>query len=148
MANVVDSTQSACAIEPLPQKGHKTGFRGPSPDVGKATQIKKGQVLNPGGRPKKKPLTEEYERLLLEQVPNDSKKRIWARLIAEGQFKEAAKGKTAAADHIKDAVEGPVPRATHLSGPDGDPIVMVNIDVRERIRSISERLRNRPVKSG
>lgn len=41
------------AVESLPQKRHKTGFRGPSPDVGKATQIKPGEVRNPGGRPSK-----------------------------------------------------------------------------------------------
>lgn len=33
-------------------KGKKTGFRGPSPDVGKATQWKPGQSGNPGGLPK------------------------------------------------------------------------------------------------
>jgi hypothetical protein len=33
-------------------EGKKTGFRGPSPDVGKATQWKPGQSGNPGGLPK------------------------------------------------------------------------------------------------
>ena len=34
-------------------KPKKTGFRGPHPDVGKATQFKPGQCANPGGRPKR-----------------------------------------------------------------------------------------------
>jgi hypothetical protein len=33
-------------------EARKTGFRGPSPDVGKATQWKPGQSGNPGGLPK------------------------------------------------------------------------------------------------
>jgi hypothetical protein len=48
-----------------PQKRHKTGFRGPSPDVGKATQIKPGEVRNPGGRPKSD-LSAEVARLVFE----------------------------------------------------------------------------------
>jgi hypothetical protein len=34
-------------------KPKKTGFRGPHPDVGKATQFKPGVCANPGGRPKR-----------------------------------------------------------------------------------------------
>lgn len=37
----------------MPEKRHKSGFRGPSPDVGKATQFKPGNNANPHGRPKK-----------------------------------------------------------------------------------------------
>lgn len=38
--------------EKKPQARHPSGFRGPSPDVGKKTQWKKGQSGNPGGKPK------------------------------------------------------------------------------------------------
>jgi hypothetical protein len=35
----------------MPENRKKTGFRGPGPDVGKATRWKPGQSGNPGGRP-------------------------------------------------------------------------------------------------
>src|SRR5260370_17390485 len=37
----------------IPQNREGTGFRGPSPDVGKATRFKAGKSGNPGGRPKR-----------------------------------------------------------------------------------------------
>jgi len=48
----------------MPQKQHKTGFRGPSAEVGKATQFKPGNRANPGGRPKKRAITSALEKLL------------------------------------------------------------------------------------
>ena len=55
----------------LPEKKQRTGFRGPSPDVGKPYQWKKGQSGNPGGRPKSKTLSAAYRNKLEEPVPNE-----------------------------------------------------------------------------
>jgi len=49
--------------KPVPENKHNTRFRGPSPDVGRATQFKPGQSGNPGGRPKKTPLTKAFEQV-------------------------------------------------------------------------------------
>ena len=51
----------------MPQNRHKTGFRGPSSDVGRDTQFKPGQSGNPGGRPKKTPYTDAH-RLIAEMI--------------------------------------------------------------------------------
>lgn len=84
----------------------KTGFRGPSPDVGKPYQWKKGQSGNPTGRPKSKTLSDAYRKKLEEPVPNDPEGRTWAELIAEGQVRDAVRGNVQAAREIADRTEG------------------------------------------
>jgi Family of unknown function (DUF5681) len=94
-------------IEPtMPQNRRKTGFRGPSPDVGKQTQWKKGESGNPGGRPKSKTLPDAYKNKLEEPVPNDPEGRTWAELIAEAQVRDAVRGNVQAAREIADRTEG------------------------------------------
>jgi hypothetical protein len=53
----------------MPGGRHKTGFRGPSPDVGKATQFRPGISGNPSGGPKTGSLAQAYLRVLAEHVP-------------------------------------------------------------------------------
>ena len=52
-----------------PQKWRGNGVKllngGVDPAVGKATQIQPGEVRNPGGRPKKKPILEAIEAAIL-----------------------------------------------------------------------------------
>jgi hypothetical protein len=50
----------------MPQNRKGTGFRGPSPDVGKATQFKAGTSGNPGGRPKRD-IAAEIAQLIFEK---------------------------------------------------------------------------------
>lgn len=90
----------------MPQNKHKTGFRGPHPDVGKSTRWKKGQSGNPGGRPKSKTLSDAYRNKLEEAVPNDPEGRTWAELIAEAQVRDAVRGNVQAAREIADRTEG------------------------------------------
>jgi Family of unknown function (DUF5681) len=90
----------------MPEKKQKTGFRGPSPDVGKAYRWKKGQSGNPGGRPKSKTLSDAYRNKLEEPVPNDPEERTWAELIAEAQVRDAVRGNVQAAREIADRTEG------------------------------------------
>lgn len=90
----------------MPANKQKTGFRGPSPDVGKPHQWKKGQSGNPSGRPKSKCLSDAYRDKLGEPVPNDPEGRTWAELIAEAQVRDAVRGNVQAAREIADRTEG------------------------------------------
>ena len=90
----------------MPENKRKTGFRGPSPDVGRPTQWKKGESGNPGGRPKSKTLSDAYRNKLEERVPNDPEGRTWAELIAEAQVRDAVRGNVQAAREIADRTEG------------------------------------------
>src|SRR5580693_10090407 len=90
----------------MPENRHRSGFRGPSPDVGKAHRWKKGQSGNPLGRPKSKTLSDAYRNKLEEPVPNDPEGRTWAELIAEGQVRDAVRGNVNAAREIADRTEG------------------------------------------
>ena len=70
----------------------------------------KGMSGNPGGRPNKRAITEELERLLAQQVP-DKDCETWASTIALAMLTEARKGNVQAFNAIRDMVEGkPVPR--------------------------------------
>src|SRR6516164_65411 len=91
---------------PMPQNRHKTGFRGPSPDVGKTTQFKPGNRANPGGRPKTAPLSQACRELLAALVPNDPEGRTYAQAIAETLAQKALAGDIRAAQEIADRAEG------------------------------------------
>jgi Family of unknown function (DUF5681) len=98
----------------MPENKHKTGFRGPSPDVGKPYQWKKGQSGNPSGRPKSKTLSDAYRNKLEELVPNDPEGRTWAEIIAEAQVRDAVRGNVQAAREIADRTEGRARQAIEL----------------------------------
>lgn len=92
----------------MPEKRHKSGFRGPSPDVGKATQFKPGNNANPGGRPKRKIITELYLQSLNEICESDKAKRTYAQILVANMVSRALKGVDAvrAVKEITDRVEG------------------------------------------
>ena len=76
---------------------------------------KPGQSGNPGGRPKKKPLTEAYNLILKRRVPKDVLAKLalrghptYAQVIAMALAREAIKGKVHAAAEMADRVEGRV----------------------------------------
>ena len=78
-----------------------------------AKKWKPGQSGNPGGRPKRKPLTEAYGRILKRRVPADVVRKLglrghptYAEMIAMSLAKEAIKGKVQAASELADRVEG------------------------------------------
>ena len=80
----------------------------------------KGVSGNPGGRPKKKAITEELDRLLEEESPNGDGK-TWAVIIAEALLKQAAKGDVRAITELANRIEGkPVqPIAAEAGGLEG-----------------------------
>jgi len=90
----------------MPHNQHKTGFRGPSPDVGKATQFKPGNRANPGGRPKSAPLSHACRELLAAPVRDDPQGRTYAQAIADALAQKALAGDIRAAQEIADRAEG------------------------------------------
>ena len=81
----------------------KTGFRGGSPDVGKATRFQSGKSGNPGGRPKA--LISDASREWLKQIDGKTGETN-AELIAKAQGKKALKGETSAYNALADRTEG------------------------------------------
>jgi len=90
----------------VPESRHKTGFCGPDPIVGEATQFKPGQSGNPGGRPKMAHLSHACRELLAALVPNDPEGRTYAQAIAETLAQKALAGDIRAAQEIADRAEG------------------------------------------
>jgi len=66
----------------------------------------KGVSGNPGGRPRKQPITEAYLEVAGRTVPGDSRGRTYAQAAAERQFRAALKGSTSAIREIADRLEG------------------------------------------
>ena len=91
----------------MPEKRQGTGnFRGPSTNVGEATQFKKGVSGNPGGRPKRTPLADACREALALPVPGDSEGRTYAQKIAATLAAKAAEGDIRAAAELADRAEG------------------------------------------
>lgn len=109
----------------MPQKRDKTGFRGPSPDVGKNTQFKPGNRANPGGRPRKRPITSALEDLM----DDATARKIASALIKTAQGRD--RNAIAAAREICDRLEGKA-------------VQVIEADVREQITTMTnEELRAR-----
>src|SRR5574340_1696695 len=67
--------------------------------------FKPGQSGNPGGRPKKKPLTEELEKIL-HSTGRDPQKRTYARRLMESAVKRAIKKSDFALKEVWERTEG------------------------------------------
>jgi hypothetical protein len=108
----------------MPQNRHKTGFRGPSPEVGKATQFRAGNRANPGGRPKSASLSQACREVLALPVPGDPLARTYAQKIAMTLAELAAEGDIRAAQELADRAEG---RARQADEPEHSKIETVEI---------------------
>jgi hypothetical protein len=75
----------------------------------------KGVSGNPGGRPKKKLVTDELERLLQAEAP-DAEGRTWATVIAEALLQQARKGDVRAIAELTNRIEGKPLQPVELSG--------------------------------
>lgn len=116
----------------MPQNRHKTGFGGPSPEVGTATQFKPGNRANPGGRPSRKPLTDELARIL--QDPKEANR------IARAHVREAANGRCRKFKEIADRIEGKVANCVEVSAAEGEAI-HAKVDAKLSNRDLVEALR-------
>lgn len=92
---------------------------------------KPGQSGNLNGRPKKKPLTEELERLLAEDAPK-GKGQTWAAVIAEALVKRASKGDVRAIVELGNRIEGRPVQAVELTAD-------VNAEIVERLQAARRR---------
>lgn len=98
----------------MPQNREGTGFRGPSPDVGRATQFKSGKSGNPGGRPKR-----DYSAEIAAAVFEENPEEIY-RAMRKAVLKGDSRVFTALADRAFGKVK------THVS--DQNTPVQVIID--------------------
>jgi hypothetical protein len=88
------------------------------PTIGKATQFRKGQSGNAGGRPKSRLLSEALRARLAEVKPDDPERRTWAEIVALNLI-EIASSKSpsavTAANEISDRIEGRAPQSIQIS---------------------------------
>ena len=80
---------------------------------GKKTRFQTGRSGNPGGRPKKRPISGRYAEMAETELPDDLQKLLrlpkgatYGDAIAMGQVRAAIKGKTEAAREFREAIEG------------------------------------------
>ena len=73
--------------------------------AGNLSPWKPGQSGNPGGRPKKRSISDELERLLDEEAPKSGGK-LWAVVIAEALLRKARKGDVRAIAELANRIEG------------------------------------------
>ena len=83
-------------------------------EAGRLTRFQVGASANPGGRPRLKPLSTAYRRMLDKIVPGTN--QTYADLVAEGMVRSAAKGRSDAARELCDRVEGKIPRPVEAEG--------------------------------
>jgi hypothetical protein len=124
------------------KKRHRngSGFDGPTPDVGKATQFKAG---NPGGpgRPRSAKFSDAARRLAEEIGPNG---KTGAEQLAEHCFRQALKGSARHAELFMAYTEGKPKQGVELSGPDGSAMRFENMSEAEidaRLKALLEKYR-------
>jgi hypothetical protein len=108
-----------------------------------STRFRPGQSGNPGGRPRKRPISERYAVMVETQLPKDVCRKLnlpegatYGDALAMGQVNAAMRGDTSAAREIREAVEGKVTARHEISGPDGGPVKMNHEDMIRKIREI------------
>jgi L-rhamnose isomerase len=90
---------------------------------------KPGQSGNAGGRPKKRSISEELERMLDEEAPNSGGKP-WAAVIAEALLRKARRGDVRAISELANRIEGKPHQSLDVYG---------NIGLAERIAEARKR---------
>jgi Family of unknown function (DUF5681) len=103
----------------------------------------KGQSGNPAGRPKKRPITDEYFDLADKPLPEKLRKKLerdfgiklppgitWSQTAALRRFMEACgikieKGGTRAAKEIRESIEGKAPERLEITGPERKEITIL-----------------------
>lgn len=113
----------------MPENRERTGFRGPSPEVGKATRFKPGQSGNPGGRPKN-----DLGRIIAQAVIENNQEAVYRALT-----KALLKGNPYLFKVLADRAYGKVSDKVELTGAGGGPIEykgMSDTDLDARIRQL------------
>ena len=151
------NTQETGSTEPV-KKGKKLLKSGRDPiEVGKATQIKKGERRNPSGRPKKKLIASAYEHIGRCEVPKEMlvklginrKKLTFAELAAMGMYRKFAEGNVEVAREVRLAVDGPDEELQpQLAGPQLEfgRLSLEDGSAREQLTVVTARFRERIAK--
>lgn len=86
---------------------------------------------NPGGRPKKNPISDRYAELAETPLPENIRKIMklgrgatYADALALSQFQAGIKGRTEAAREVREAIEGKASQRVHISGPTSAPLTI------------------------
>ena len=108
------------------------------PGIGKIENLRQwqpGQSGNPGGRPKRKAITEELMNHADRPVTAEVAKQLglpeemigwtYAQATSEMVWRRAMQGDPAAVDKIADRLEGKAQQSVELTGADGGPIQLV-----------------------
>lgn len=100
-----------------------------------------GQSGNPGGRPKKLPVTDALRELVDKGAVPKKKAATLAGQLAQQLVRQALKGKMAPLVEVIDRIEGRARQRIEQSGPEGGPIPLELPGTREEIdRRIHELL--------
>ncbi len=111
------------------------------PNISGLRPFRKGVSGNPGGRPKKLPVTDVILQKLDEKCKQDKQGRTWAELLVVALLGRAIKGDVKAIAELIDRAEGKAKQRSELSGPDGASISFEIPDTREALeRRIAELL--------
>jgi len=106
-----------------------------------AAQFQPGESGNPGGRPKKTPITDELRQLLDEEYLGTEKRfqgMSNARVLAMRMYELAIGGDLSTAKEIADRCEGRVVQRQEFGGPGGGAIPFVSLNREENERRIAE----------
>jgi hypothetical protein len=125
-----------CAAE----KSGETPRTGDCPENLKPYRWKKGQPSpNPGGRPKKAPISDAYAYQVEVHLPDDIRTRLrlpkgatWADGIAVTQIRAALKGNTVAAKEIADRIEGRTRLPVAVETPEDGELCVQIVHIGER----------------
>ncbi len=108
------------------------------------------------GRPRKRPMTEEYDELVREDLPEKERKALnlppgttWGRAMALARAREAlTRGGTLAAKEIADRIEGkPTQRVEIHSPEDRGWDVKVTFEMPAKLRPIEEKIENKVIEA-
>jgi hypothetical protein len=130
-----------------PQNSQRSSQRKGRADHLVEYRFKPGLSGNPGGRPKKRPISTRYALLADVEVPERIRKKLklpkGATLADAGVvalYGAMAEGKHGAAKEIREGIEGRAPQRIEFSGPDGEEI-KAKVDARLSVNDLVGALR-------
>jgi hypothetical protein len=101
----------------------------------------KGKSGNPGGRSRKRPITELYAQLCDVKLPEDIRLQLklapgatWGHAGVLGTYRAMIKGQHGAAKEIREAIEGKATARVEIVGANNGPIKVSMAETIERIR--------------
>jgi Family of unknown function (DUF5681) len=127
------------------RSGANTGWKHRMAGKGRIENLrppwKPGESGNPGGRPRKRPISQRYEEIVEVPLSERERKRLglwqgatWGDAIALSQARAAVNGRTDAAREIREAIEGKATQRVEMAGKEETPAnVSIVPDSRTRV---------------